>query len=324
MPLKINFGEKEYDNLIAKLLFVWFEQGMRLKDTLITIQHKPFQTDSNYLFSKLAILNWNNISIFSPIQDIIRALDSSKPDIVFTYPSILTLLSEEIDKINFTKIEPRLIFTIGETLTEYNRKKCSTVFNSDVYTMYGTEENGLLAFECKEHSGYHCISDCVIIELLNDDRNVENGEVGEIVVTNLINYTMPLIRYKIGDIGTFTDERCSCGRSYPLITSIEGRTDDFLILPSGKKISPRVINVIEDIPGVYRYKTVQETKNRIVVNLVKGKGFNDKTISEIKKHIKAGCLGEDVKVDVKLVEELPLEGRGKLRAVVSNVKELQK
>jgi phenylacetate-CoA ligase len=132
---------------------------------------------------------------------------------------------------------------------------------------------------------------------------------------------MPLIRYKLGDIGTFTHEECDCGRGFPLIKSIEGRTDDFLILPSGRKISPRVINVIEDIPGVSRYKTIQETKNRIVVNLVKGEGFSEKTIYEINKHIKAGCLGEDVEVDVKLVKELPLEKRGKLRAVVSNVKE---
>ena len=72
---------------------------------------------------------------------------------------------------------------------------------------------------------------------------------------------------------------------------------------------------------VSRYKTIQETKNRIVVNLVKGDGFSEKTINEINKHIKAGCLGEDVEVVVKLLNELPLEKGGKLRRVVSNVKE---
>jgi len=150
---------------------------------------------------------------------------------------------------------------------------------------------------------------------------VEEGEYGEIVVTSLFNYTMPLIRYNIGDIGTFTDKKCACGRGLPLIKSLEGRTDDFLILPSGKKISPRTINVIEDVAGVSRYQTIQESKNRIVVNLVKGNGFGPKTIDEIKKHIIAGCLGEDVTVDVKLVDDLTRNKRGKLRAVVSYVKE---
>jgi acyl-coenzyme A synthetase/AMP-(fatty) acid ligase len=82
-----------------------------------------------------------------------------------------------------------------------------------------------------------------------------------------------------------------------------------------------VINVIEDIPGVAMYKTVQETKNRIVVNLIQGNGYSQKTIYEIKKHIQSGCLGEAVEVEVNLVDELPREGTGKLRAVVSNVRE---
>jgi phenylacetate-CoA ligase len=186
--------------------------------------------------------------------------------------------------------------------------------------MYGTEENGLLAFECKQHAGYHVVSDAAIVEIVKKEKNAAEGEYGDIVVTSLFNYSMPLIRYNIGDIGTFTNTKCDCGRGLPLIKRIEGRTDDFLTLPSGRKISPRVINVIEDIPGVSRYKTVQEAKDRIVVNIVKGRGFGPETINEIKKHIKAGCLGEDVKVDVKLVDELSTNRRGKLRAVVSNVK----
>jgi len=83
----------------------------------------------------------------------------------------------------------------------------------------------------------------------------------------------------------------------------------------------RVINVIEDIPGVSRYKTVQETKNKIVVNLIKGKGFSQKSKDDIKKHIKDGCLGEDVEIEVNIVNELPRNRRGKFRAVISNVKE---
>ena len=178
-----------------------------------------------------------------------------------------------------------------------------------------------MAFECKKHSGYHIISDAIILEILKNDKYLSEGEEGEITVTGLINHTMPLIRYKLGDIGAIKYKKCACGRGYPLIKSIEGRTDDFLTLPSRKKISPRAINVIEDIPGVSRYKTVQEAKDRIVVNLVKEKGFGPETINEIKKHIKAGCLGKEVKVVINLVDELTINRRGKLRAVVSNIKE---
>jgi phenylacetate-CoA ligase len=321
MPLKISFDAKGHDRLIAFALFIWSEFGLRLKDKFVTIRHIGFKTDNNILFKKMRILNWENISIFNSVDDILNGLISSKPDVIYSYPSMLLILSQEIERKNITGIKPRLIFTSGETLTDWSRNKIKKVFNSNIYMWYGSEECGTIAFECKNHLGNHIINDTSIIEAVNEDKNVSEGEKGEIVVTCLFNYVMPLIRYKLGDIVTISNKRCACGRGFPLINLAEGRTDEFLTLPSGKKISPRVINVIEDIPGVYRYKTIQKRKNRIVVNLVKGKGFSKKTIVEVKRHIRSGCLGEDVEVEVKLVDELPLEGRGKLRAVISNVKE---
>ncbi len=320
MPLKISFGSNDYDNLVSSQLFVWLEQGLRLKDKFVSIRYKGLLTDNNILFRILGIFNWENIDIFDPIEDIYKAFTSSKADVLWSYPSIIQILSQEIEKKNGAGKKPRLILCAGETLTDSNRNKIINILNSDIYRTYATVEFGPLAFECKERSGYHLISDRFIVEFVKDEKHVGEGEEGEIVVTSLTNYTMPLIRYKLGDIGTFTSETCLCGKGYPLIKGIEGRTDDFLIMPSGRKISPRVINVIEDIPGVSLYKTVQEAKNRIVVNLVKGEGFGEGTISEIKKHIKDGCRGEDIEVDVKLVEEIPLDKGGKLRAVISNVK----
>ena len=70
---------------------------------------------------------------------------------------------------------------------------------------------------------------------------------------------------------------------------------------------------------VATYRTIQEEKNRFIVQLVRGKGFSERTIHQIKEQIKAGCLGEDVKVEVELMEEIPKERTGKLRAVVSKV-----
>lgn len=322
MPLKVAYSKEMLDYVRSVNFFIFNEFGLRLTDKLVRICHlgnekSPFPS----FLKKMGIFNWELLSIFNPVESILKSLRNLKPEVIFTYPSMLLLLSKEIEKQNISDINPRLVFTSGETLSNFDRKKISTIFNSDVYSMYGTEENGLLAFECKKHTGYHVVSDAAIVEIIKKDKNVEEGEYGEIVVTSLFNYSMPLIRYNIGDIGTFTNKKCACSRGLPLIKNIEGRTDDFLILPSGRKISPRAINVIEDIPGVSRYKTIQESKNRIVVNLVKGDGYSQKTIYEIKKHIKAGCLGEAVEVEVNLVDELPREGRGKLRAVISKVKE---
>jgi phenylacetate-CoA ligase len=131
---------------------------------------------------------------------------------------------------------------------------------------------------------------------------------------------MPLIRYKLGDIAIPIDTKCSCGRGFPLIKEIEGRDDDFFTLPSGKEISPRMINVIEFIPGIQEYKIIQEKKERIVVKLVKNHEFSKRTISEVKNKISIGCLGEEVEVVIESVKELPKERTGKKRAVLSKVR----
>jgi phenylacetate-CoA ligase len=322
IPLKFAFSSKMYDYTQALYLFSFTECGLRLTDKLVGIYHRDYQSSLlKVLLNKIGFLKWENIPIFNHVESILESLKRSEPDVISAYPSMLSLLSKEIRKQNISGINPRFILAGGETLTVKAENEISEAFKSKIFRTYGAEEFSILAFECKKHSGYHIISDAIILEILKNDKYVSEGEEGEIIVTGLINYTMPLIRYKLGDIGTFTNKKCTCGSGYPLIKNIEGRTDDFLILPSGRKISPRVINVIEDIPGVSRYKTVQEAKDRIVVNLVSEKGFSPETINEIKKHIKAGCLGEEVKVVINLVDELSTNRRGKLRAVISNVQE---
>jgi phenylacetate-CoA ligase len=208
---------------------------------------------------------------------------------------------------------------MSETLSDSLREKLSCVFNADIIGHYGSEELGTLAFECKEHAGYHIIADNVIIEIEKDSNKVASSDIGEVIVTNLNNFTMPLIRYKLGDIAVLSGEKCKCGRGLPLIKQIVGREDDFIILPSGRKISPRMINAIENISGIISYKTIQESKNRILVQLVKGNEFSDSTIPEVKKQIKLGCLGEQIEINVKLVKEIPKSDRGKIRAIVSNL-----
>ena len=232
---------------------------------------------------------------------------------------MLSLIAEEIKAKDIRKIKPKIIFAMSETLTDSSREELSEIFNSEILGHYGSEEFGTLAFECKEHSGYHLIADHAIIEIVNDHQNFGSGEKGEIIVTCLNNYTMPLIRYKLGDIAELSDEKCKCGRGLPLIKQIVGREDDYIILPSGRKISPRMINVIENIPGIISYKTIQESRERLIVKLVKGQEFSERTVHEVQKQIKLGSFDEEIEVEVELVKEIPRESRGKIRAIVSNI-----
>jgi phenylacetate-CoA ligase len=259
------------------------------------------------------------VSLLQPVGTIIGALRVIKPDVIYGFPSILSLLAREIKAKNIAGISPRTVITQGETLTDHSRKEIGDAFNTEVYDIYGSAEFSSLAFECEEHLGYHMISDGAIIEFIKGGKNIRGHEPGEIVVTGLCNYEMPLIRYRLGDVGIPSNKKCSCGRGFPLMNSVEGRTDDFLILPSGRIISPRGINVLEYIPGITEYRTIQKEKDRFVVQVVKGKGFSQETISQIERQIKVGCVGENVRCEVEVMKELPRERTGKLRTIVSKV-----
>lgn len=311
MPLKIWSDKNAQLYSSAVVYFAFFEAGLRLKDKIVELTG-TLEDCRGTLIEK------NMISTFDPPHKTINLLKKYHPDVLYSFPSIFKTLSNSLTEE--LKVSPRLIFTHGETLTDSCRETISSAFGANVYNTYGSTEFNRLAFECSEHSGLHMITDCAIIEIIKDGKNVGPGEEGEIVVTGLYNYAMPIIRYRLGDIGILADYECPCGRGWPLIKSIEGRSDDFLTLPSGRIISPRTINTIENIPGILEYRTIQEKRDTFVVQVVPGKGYTQNTDKQIDEQIKLGCLGEEINVKVELVRELPKERRGKLRAIISKVK----
>jgi phenylacetate-CoA ligase len=310
LPLKIwNDRNAQFHSSVA-VYFAFFEAGLRLSDSIVELAGIVENEGRTLIKKKM-------VSTLDHPDNIIDNLRKYKPDALYSFPSIFKVLSNSIkEELDF----PRLIFTHGEMLSEHCRNTISSAFGAEVYNTYGSTEFNRLAFECEEHSGLHMITDYSIIEIIKDGQSLGPGEEGEIVVTGLYNYAMPLIRYRLGDIGILSDEKCSCGRNWPLIKSIQGRSDDFLTLPSGRIISPRTVNIIEYIPGVLEYRTIQEEKDKFLVQVVPGKDYSEDTPKQIEEQIRLGLFGEKIDIKVETVKELPREGRGKLRAVVSKVK----
>lgn len=253
----------------------------------------------------------------------LRILLKLKPKIIYGFPSILVILAKKIEreKKYFNALRPRFIVSHAELLTEEARNYIESVFKCPVYNEYGATEFGFrMAWECKERQGLHIDADSVLIEFLKDDKPVCPGEKGEMVITGLVNYAMPLIRYKIGDWGVPSDRQCKCGRGLPLIERIEGRDDDFIVLPSGRVISPRqIVPLVEQFKEVREFKIVQELKNKITIYVVKDEKFESEISSKILNEIYK-IIDKEVDVSIKFVEEIPRTPRGKLRAVISNVK----
>jgi phenylacetate-CoA ligase len=163
----------------------------------------------------------------------------------------------------------------------------------------------------------HLSPDVGVTEVLRDDGTpAEPGEVGDLVVTGLLNVDHILIRYRQGDRGSLAPagETCACGRTMPILASIEGRKDDVLVTPDGRKIG-RLDPVFKASQRVREAQIVQEQVNRVRVKVVPGAGYDDTDARSIADRLR-DRMGE-IEVVIEVVERIPRTRNGKFRAVVS-------
>jgi len=324
-PLDVLFGCKELSHRIAMQTRVY---GLNFADKKVSILERdptPSQGSPAMIFGKVKkCLNsvglWRRyyFSLFEEPQELVSKLLEIKPDIIETYPSILKLMARFMKEKNIHGIAPKLIFTEAELLNKEDKKQIEAVFGSKITDLYGIVEFGILAWECDRHQGYHINSDIILVEAIKDNQQVY-GEEGEVICSDLTNYAMPFIRYAVGDRVILSKEKCNCGRNFPLIKLMEGRSNDFIILPSGKIVSPLLLGVdLEKIEGISQYKLVQESVDIFNVQIVSGQNFEETTIEEFENVLRK-ILGGDIKININIVDEIPREKSGKIRPITSKV-----
>jgi phenylacetate-CoA ligase len=251
----------------------------------------------------------------SDLDSVVSSLEAYKPDVMVGYPSLFQLLSEKTRG----KIRPRTIFCTGEILSNHCRDLLGSAFGAHVIDSYGCTEVGDISWECPdEQTGYHINADSVIVEFVKDGENVAAGEEGEIVLTNLFNYAMPFIRYRIGDVGIPSNEECPCGRTLPLMRLLKGRSDDFVMLPDGTKLSPLSILNMENFPDVLEYRIIQKKTNLFEVWLKMDKTHERDSVTRCIFSLRK-MLGDNVEIKPVIVDEIPRDNSGKLRRVISEI-----
>jgi len=328
VPLKLIRDYSHIQGVAAVTNYNLFERGVRLSDNFVTVWGRGAESIQ---WSKKYVRLWGGISrtvvpLFPPAK-LINVLRFIKPDVLDTFPSVLSTLAN----YGVSGIHPRIIFTGGEIVTQECREIVRKTFGLEPFETYGSVEFGDLAFECSKHFGLHIITDSVFIEFVDENEEyVSPGEQGEIIVTGLWNYAMPLIRYKIGDLGVPIDEKCPCGRSWPILKSIQGRNNDFLMLPNGNRISWLYLlrNILynegfkKNLFCISQYQLIQERYDRIVFKFVKGAQFDPMILEGIKHKLENEFVKHGARLEVVLeeVEEIPPVGRtGKRRLFISKV-----
>lgn len=259
-------------------------------------------------------------------RDQIDLLKKTRPDFIISFPTTLSIISKIIKEEGIEGISPKIIMAWGEPLYKDRRRLIESCFGEKVgvFEYYGAVEFSQMALECEKHNGMHMYPDNIVMELLKGNENVGQGENGDITLTGLNNRAMPLIRYKIGDNGSFDQNSCECGRNFPLIGCVEGRKDEFITLPSGRILGPRLICGAFDEPVFFNSKVsdfnlVQKKKDKIVINVTKGKNYTKDTIKIIDRFMN-DLIMEPMSIEINVVESIPKTGSGKTRRIRSKVK----
>jgi phenylacetate-CoA ligase len=265
------------------------------------------------------VLKTRYVSIFDTPRKNIEDLIRFCPQTVDSMPSHLFQLAMFMKEHNIKLPSIKRIFTSSEYLEPNMRQFLRQIFEAELYDIYGCTEVKEVAWECEKHSGYHINEDDVFLEILNDSVPAKPGEVGEIVLTDLRNRAMPLIRYRLGDLGMLLPGTCSCGRVFSLMLPAAGRSSEYVTTPSGKRISPyRFTTAIEKTPGLLQYQFIQDSVDGIIINIIMDDHEQKDTIEEIQTKIQP-VIGEEMRIQIKMCDQIDIEENGKYKVVKSSV-----
>lgn len=178
------------------------------------------------------------LSLKNPIPVQLDWLDRVRPPFLWTYASNAAALASEGQGRPWAKAV-RGIFCNAESLSQHQRAQIEAATGCRPCSLYGATETGLIAVDCPAGGGMHVVAEGVKVEILDaSGAPTLPGEIGEIVVTPLYNYAMPLIRYRLGDLARAANGPCACGRHMPLIGEVLGRTRNMFVRPDGQRFWP--------------------------------------------------------------------------------------
>ena len=257
-------------------------------------------------------------------ETFLRFIDNYRkwhPTLIVGYASSLRELSQFLLAEGVKLVSPKAVISTAELLDEHTRCLIKEAFRCPVIDRYGSREIGLIACQCGKGEKYHVNMNRVYLEVIPDNDNETHlDKSGKIVVTDLGNYGMPLIRYEIGDRAQLSENHeCICGMQSDYLDYLEGRMFDFLVTADGRKIHGLTFNRhIFQIPGVSQYRLVQESRNLLRIQVIENKPIAGEQIDQLKVLI-GEKIGGNTKVEFEKVNSLPKTPGGKYRYIECHV-----
>ena len=260
------------------------------------------------------------------MSDYVNRINDFRPAQILAYAESIYDLARFIKSADVAVHRPKSIMTSAGVLYPEMRNTIEEAFKAPVFNRYGSREVGTVACECDRHEGLHVFPLTHHIEVLGKEGMPAGpGEAGEIVITHLANYSMPLIRYRIGDIGAWSEDLCKCGRILPLLKTVSGRVSDIFVTKEGVRIHGEYFTHLFYFRNwVNKFQVIQEELDLIRILIVpledtkRIHSIRAEEIDEMTRKIRL-VMGQGCRVVVEFVGEISPTASGKYRYTKSMI-----
>lgn len=298
----------------------------------VAIWGRPYNSNKDRISQKVKsyLMNTLLLSAFDfqeeSLAHIWKKIYRFKPAIIYGYPSSIFSLAHYLkeNNVNAREIGVKVVMITAESSSLHQRALIEEVFGCKTANEYGCSETGGFVYECPFGS-WHISSELTFIEFLNHEgRPVLPGEKGEIFVTHLVNDYMPLIRYRVGDIGAPLSGVCSCGRGLPLMNVSVAKESDSISMSNGRRYSSEIFDyinlaVIEAFPSsILQFRVTQKALDQFEIEEIAGTGQVGKA-EKLFKELMQKQLGESINIHFKRLKSIEREPSGKLRYFISEI-----
>jgi phenylacetate-CoA ligase len=251
-----------------------------------------------------------------------QAVRSLPASYVQGYPSAIHLVARQILEEGGPLPPGRIhaVFTSSESLLAFQRETIEKAFSAPVRDRYGVSEKVVSMTECEAGSLHVDMEFCIVeVEVTEESDQWVSGPM---LCTGLADHATPMFRYRIGDVGTLSKRPCRCGRAGPAFLHVDGRMEDYVLTPDGRLIG-RLDHIFKAQLDVSEAQIVQETPQAVRVLLVPRASYTGASERQLLKEMRAR-LGNEIEIEVRLVEEIRREPNGKFRAVKSSVGRIER
>ena len=304
LPITIYASRAERLRILGVILRGYRMNGLKYLDTSVTIKD-PIDIAKPNIVQRLHGFRHDYYDIYQPVEEIRASIADKWKSIAVlkSMPSDLANLGWLIKSEGLFFPPVQRLFTDSEKLDDSTRSFVESVFNAQAIDFYATTEVGVVGFQSMESGGkYHINDDAVFVETKVNDRLDHNDQ--DLILTGLVNFTTPIIRYQIGDVVTPGDRQPVADLPFSTVERIHGKYLDFIVRLDGKIVSSHAVKQnLTHLKGIRRFQVIQREKTSLQIYIAPDAQWSDEVASEILRLFRLD-FSQEMKIEIILDENL--------------------